>query len=49
MKKIRPVGPVNKIASRLIRILILKRSANDVFWENLEGLDMLERIFNNKA
>ena len=49
MVKLRYPGPVNKTTSQLIRILILKRRANDVCLGNLEDLDILDRIFNNKA
>ena len=49
MVKIWVVGPEIKTTSWLIRTLNLKRRTNDVFLENLEGLDILDMIFNNKA
>ena len=38
-----------KIVSQLIWVLVLKQWANDVFFGNLEGLDMLNITFNNKS
>ena len=48
MLEIRTAGPGIKTRYQPIRIWVLKRCANDVFSGYLEGLIMLDIIFNNK-
>ena len=49
MLEIRTLGSWVKIEYRHIRISILQICANKVFLRYLEGLIMIDIIFNNKA